>query len=129
MGTRRYVRLGAELGVIVLLGVVLGVSDVSTAVYGLVMAGVGVLLVGIELVAYKPRAPHGAGDEDALPLHEAGFVPDERAPAPPVVVELVVEEYTLAPLGADEELEAETIAPAIEEEAAVDEPEPVYAKP
>src|SRR4051812_28229383 len=122
MGTRRYVRLGAELGVIVLLGIVLGVSSVSTAVFGLVMGGVVILLVGIELVAYKPRAPHGAADEDALPLHEAGFVPEERAPAAPVVVDLVVEVDTLALLVADEELEAEPTVPAIEEEAAADEP-------
>src|SRR3954469_13548481 len=110
MGARRYVRLGAELGVIVLLGLVLGFSDVSTAVYGLVMAGVVILLVGVELVAYKPRPLHDGEGEESLPLHEAGFVPDERAAPPPLVVEHADDEDTLTPLGATEELEEEPVA-------------------
>ena len=79
MGTQRWVRLVLELAVIIVLGVVLGASDVDTAVYALVMAGVVVILVGIELVAFKPGVPGGPDEEEPLPLHEAGFVPEERA--------------------------------------------------
>ena len=69
MGTQRWVRLALELAVIVVLGVVLGASDVDTAVYALVMAGVVVILVGhrARRVQAGRAGPVGRGRAAAAP--------------------------------------------------------------
>ncbi len=131
MGVQRWVRLALELAVIIVLGVVLGASDVDTAVYALVMAGVVVILVGIELVAFNPDEPGMSGEDEPLPLHEAGFVPEEREsttvrrlPAEPVAEP---EEDTEEPAVFAGAVDA---ALADESDTADEEPaEPVFAKP
>jgi hypothetical protein len=130
----RWLRLGLELGVVIVLGIVLGVSDVDTAIYALVMAGVVVILVGIELVAFKPGVPGAAASDEELPLHEAGFVPGEREHS--TAVRRVPPEPVEEP---EEDTEEPAVFAGAVDAALGDEPgagdeepepaEPVYVKP